>query len=199
MVASLPDISEFNLSLSEWKAWFLDTAALILSKCPDDGVVVFYQSDIKMDGIWVDKSYLCQKAAESVGSSLLWHKIACRTQVGSTTFGRPAYSHVLCFSKSARVSDQIGGIDVLPDVGEKTWQRGMGLQTCLVIAKFLATHTATHTVIHPFCGEGSMLAAANFMGLHAIGVERSAKRAEKARTLKITPDGRTWAEDRVQS
>lgn len=62
LVASMPDISEFtNYSLAEWKEWFTTTAALIMSRCPDDGVTVFYQSDIKYEGIWVDKAILYKK------------------------------------------------------------------------------------------------------------------------------------------
>ena len=38
LVASMPDISEFpKWSLEKWKEWFKSTAALIMSKTPDDG------------------------------------------------------------------------------------------------------------------------------------------------------------------
>ena len=50
MVASLPDISEFtNYTLEKWKIWFETTASLIMSRTPDDGVAIFYQSDIKYE------------------------------------------------------------------------------------------------------------------------------------------------------
>jgi len=99
-VASLPDISEFpQLSLNQWKEWFVTTAGLIFQNTSDEGVTIFFQSDIKWEGEWVDKAYLCQKAAEQQGSQLLWHKIICRSPAGTTTFGRPSYSHILCFSK----------------------------------------------------------------------------------------------------
>src|SRR5665648_409168 len=93
MVTSMPDISEFpGYSLNDWKAWFVQTASLVLSRCPSDGVTIFYQSDIKFEGTWVDKGYLCQKAVESLGHELLWHKIVCRSPAGIATFGRPSYS-----------------------------------------------------------------------------------------------------------
>src|SRR3989338_3702275 len=79
LVASLPDISEFNLSLDEWKKWFISTAELIMQKTPDNGVAVFYQSDIKLDGVWIDKGFLIQKAAENSGMNQIWHKIVCRS------------------------------------------------------------------------------------------------------------------------
>ncbi len=192
LVASLPDISEFSgTPLKEWKEWFTTTAALILSRCPDDGVSIFYQSDIKVDGTWVDKSYLCQKAAEAQGHELLWHKLICRVPPGTTTFGRPAYSHLLCFSKGVKATADKSTPDVLPELGDKVWERGMGLNACLLAARFIAEQTVTRKVVNPFCGQGSMLAAANHYGLEAMGIERSPKRAERARTLEILGEGST--------
>ena len=192
-VTSMPDISEFpGYSLNDWKTWFIQTAKLVLSRCASDGVTIFYQSDIKVNGTWVDKGYLCQQAAESLGHDLLWHKIICRSPAGIATFGRPSYSHMLCFSKELKVDISKSTADVIPDLGDKTWQRGMGLEACLIAAKFIAEQTTTKTMINPFCGEGSMLAAANTCGLDAIGIERSPKRAEKARTLKISKEKSGW-------
>jgi hypothetical protein len=193
LVASMPDISEFpGYTLAEWQNWFTNTAALILSRTPPEGVTIFYQSDIKFEGSWVDKSYLCQKAAEKNGDTLLWHKILCRIAPGQATFGRPGYSHLLCFSKGVRISLEKSSPDVIPDLGEKTWVRGMGLNACRLIAKFIAEQTTTKTLVHPFCGQGSMLAAANAYNLTAIGIERSEKRATAARTLQIDPQWKGW-------
>jgi len=184
-VASLPDISEFtNHTLAEWKSWFENTAQLILEKTDPNGVTIFYQSDIKHEGTWVDKAFLCQKVAEKLGHELLWHKIICRSPAGTISFGRPAYSHILCFSKKLRLDLSKSSADVIAEMGEKTWERGMGVNATSMIAKFISQQTQTKLVVNPFCGEGSMLLAANEMGLDAIGVERSPKRAEKARNLK---------------
>lgn len=189
LIASMPDISEFHgYTLAGWKEWFINTAKLVLSRTPDEGVTIFYQSDIKVDGVWVDKGYLCQKAAEALGHELIWHKIVCRIEPGKISFGRPAYSHILCFSQGVRIHD-LGKstADVIPEIGEKTWERGMGLEACVMIGKFIAEQTTTKTLVHPFCGQGSMIAVANALGLAAIGVERSPKRAEVARTLTVNP------------
>lgn len=187
LIASMPDISEFHgHTLASWKEWFTAAATLVLSRTPDEGVTVFYQSDIKVDGVWVDKGYLCQKAAEALGHELLWHKIICRIGPGKITFGRPAYSHILCFSKGVRIHDLGNSTpDVIPETGEKTWERGMGLEACLMIGKFIIEHTHTSTLVHPFCGQGAMLAVANKLGLATIGIERSPKRAELARILTV--------------
>lgn len=193
-IASLPDKSEFqSLTLNEWKKWFTDTAQLILHKTHPNGITIFYQSDILVEGTWVDKSYLIMKAAELENAELLFHKIICRTKPGIITFGRPAYSHLIAFSKNWRMpKERFSMPDVFPDIGEKTWERGMGLNACLGVADFLAQKTSTKTLINPFCGEGSMLAAANARNLHAIGIERSAKRAEKSQRLKLNEDETDW-------
>ena len=54
-VTSLPDLSEFpGKPIEEWKQWFIETARLILSRCPDDGVAIFYQTDLRKEGAWIE-------------------------------------------------------------------------------------------------------------------------------------------------
>ncbi len=193
VIASLPDISEFQgYTLPQWKEWFITTATLILNATPENGITIFYQSDIKHEGTWVDKGYLAQKAAEQAGIELIWHKIICRHVPGTITFGRPDYSHMLCFSKKVRPDLGKSTADVLPVIGDKTWERGMGLEACLMAARFIKEQTTSTTVVHPFCGEGGMLAAANAVGLDAIGIERSPKRAAKARELQVSITEKKW-------
>jgi len=193
-VASLPDKSEFpKFTLNDWKTWFGDTAELIIKKTPPEGIAIFYQSDIKVEGTWIDKSFLIMKAAERQNAELLFHKIICRTLPGILTLGRPAYSHLIGFSRNFRMPENCTLFaDVVPDIGEKTWQRGMGLNACLGIADFLEKKTTTKTLINPFCGEGSMLAAANARGLDAIGIERSPKRVQKAQHLQLDETETSW-------
>ena len=190
MITSMPDYSEFSsqdpaMSLEDWKSWFTRAASLVLSRCSDEGVTIFFQTDIKKDGTWVDKGYLCQKAAEELGHSLLWNKVVCRTAPGSVTYGRPSYSHMLCFSKNVRADVALSTMDVLPRAGETTWTRGMGLEACLAACRFVLESTATRTVVDPFCGHGTLLAVANSLGMDAIGVELGRKRANKARALTM--------------
>jgi hypothetical protein len=185
-VTSLPDRSEFpTLSVSEWKKWFVETAALVLSRTADDGVTIFYQSDIKHEGVWIDKGYLCQKAAEEQGHSLLWHKVVSRAPVGDVTWGRPGYSHLLCFSKNLKSDISKSSADILPKAGSVTWSRGMGIEACRFACKYILKNTSSHTVIDPFCGHGTVLVAANELGLDAMGVDISRKRAKRARTLQL--------------
>lgn len=185
-MTSLPDYSEFShLSLNEWKEWFVNAAKLVLASCPDDGITLFFQTDIKVEGAWVDKSFLCQQAAQAMGSELIAHKIICRLPAGTATQGRPSYSHLVCFSKKIRMNLSKASPDVLPIAGETTWARGMGVKACRLACEMILQNTQTRTIVDPFCGHGTVLAVANNMGLNAIGVELSRKRVKKAQNLKL--------------
>ncbi len=43
-------------------------------------------------------------------------------------------------------------------------------------------------ICDPFCGSGTALAAANHMGMHAVGVDLSAKKARHARVMRLYRD-----------
>ncbi len=186
LVTSLPDVSAFpGISLPDWRKWFVDAARWAVRATPDDGVSIFYQTDIKVDGAWVDKGALCQGAAELEGAQLLWHKIACRKPVGRAAYGRPAYSHILCYSRGVR--DRPAPYpDVLPAPEDKLlWSQAMSLEACRLCCRYVLSHTETRTIVDPFCGWGTVLAVANQLGLDAVGVEISHKRARKARNLRL--------------
>jgi hypothetical protein len=185
LVTSLPDHSELGLGVDGWRSWFARTAELCCRRVADDGVAIFFQTDVKHDGRWIDKGTIVSAAAERAKSHLLWHKIVCRVPPGRVTFGRPAYAHLLGFSRGLRLHPESSSADVLPSLGEMTWPRAMGVAACVAVADFLIAHTAARIVVDPFCGVGTMLAVANARGLDAVGVERSRKRAERARTLQI--------------
>jgi len=190
VVTSLPDASELPaLGLDGWRAWFEEVAALACVAAADPAVTIFYQTDVKRDGRWIDKGFLVQRAAERAGSTLLWHKVVCRVPPGATSFGRPAWAHLLCFSRALRLAPGQSSPDVLPRAGAMTWPRAMPVEACAAVARFLVAHTGCRTVVDPFCGLGTMLAVANAYGLDAVGVEQSPKRAERARGLIVEVDG----------
>jgi hypothetical protein len=188
VVTSLPDLSELPaLGPEGWRAWFVEAAALACAAVADEAVAVFYQTDVKRDGRWIDKAHLVLAGAERAGSHLLWHKVVCRAPAGTTTFGRPAYAHLLALSRGLRLPPGRSTPDVLPRLGEMTWARAMGREACEAVARFLVADTRCRVVVDPFCGLGTMLAVANAHGLDALGVERSPKRAERARHLVLGP------------
>ena len=183
IITSLPDTSELPaLGFDGWRSWFVDTVALACRAVADDAVTIFYQTDIKHDGRWVDKAHLVQCGADAAGSFALWHKIVCRVPPGAITFGRPAYAHCICVSRARRLDVGVSTPDVLPALGAMSWSRAMGAAACEMAVKFVKSIGAT-TVVDPFCGVGSALAAANAFELDAIGVEISRRRASRARRL----------------
>ena len=183
LLTSLPDVSELPLPFAAWRAWFIDAAAAVLRACPPEGAAIFYQTDIKQAGVWVDKAHLVQLAGERCATPLWWHKIACRKPAGTITFGRPNYAHLLCFGR-APLGEPDGAADVF-DTGAMTWSRAIGVQAGALACGFIRRRTPTRTVVDPFCGRGTALAIANAMGLHAVGVELSPKRCRVAAKLQV--------------
>ena len=180
VITSLPDVSEVSLGFEPWRAWFVRAARQIVQWVPDDGVAIFYQSDIRHEGAWVDKGFLVSMAADTEKATLLWHKIVCRKPPGAISSGRPTYSHMLCFSRSPRPNLTRPGPDVLADAGHMPWNRAMGETACKVACRFLRDETPTRVVVDPFCGEGTALAVANAFGFEAVGVDLSARRCRIA-------------------
>lgn len=186
VVTSLPDVSEMKpMRLDAWREWFVATVALVCARTAETAAAVFYQTDVKVDGRWVDKGHLVALGAERAGAACLFHKIVCRAPAGTATFGRPAYAHLLAFSRGLRLPVEESSADVLPGLGEMSWPRAMGTAACEEACRFLLRSTACRVVVDPFCGLGTALAVANAWGFDAVGVERSAKRAGKARELRF--------------
>ena len=186
VVTSLPDVSELpERGFEGWKAWFGEAARAVLRWVPDPGLVMFFQSDIRHGGVWVDKGYLVQRAAEAEGRTLLWHKVVCRVAPGTITHGRAGYSHLLCFSHAPREKISHPGPDVLPDAGHKPWSKAMGVSACRLACRFLKEETETRIVVDPFCGHGTALAVANLYGFEALGVELSTRKVRAARRLVL--------------
>jgi hypothetical protein len=188
VVTSLPDVSETrSLGFEAWRAWFVDVVALVCAKVADDAVAAFYQTDVLRDGRWVDKGHLVSLGAERAGSACMFHKVVCRVPAGTASYGRPGYAHLLAFSRTLRLPASEATPDVLPGLGQMTWSRAMGTAACEAVCRFLLRSTPCRVVVDPFCGLGTVLAVGNRLGLDGVGVERSARRAARARRLAIPP------------
>ncbi|MBX3228550.1 MAG: SAM-dependent methyltransferase [Labilithrix sp.] len=183
VITSLPDVSELPVAFDAWRAWFVAAARQILAWVPRDGCAVFYQSDVRHRGVWIDKGYLVLRAAEDAAVPLVWHKVVCRRPPGTIAAGRPSWSHMLCFGATAGLSQP--GPDVLADAGAMASPRAMGEAACRVAVRYLVENTPTRVVVDPYCGHGAVLAVANEMGLDAIGVDLSAKRCRAARSFEL--------------
>jgi len=189
VITSLPDMSEFpELDAAAWRAWFIEAARRVIRWAPPRGVAIFYQSDVRHQGVWIDKGYLVLRAAEEERASLVWHKIVCRSPVGTATFGRATYSHLICVAHEPRPTERRPSPDVLPSAGAAAWSRGMGTEACAVACRYVKDEVGATLVVNPFCGRGTVLAVANALGLDSLGVEKSGKRCRAARAAKVTPE-----------
>lgn len=188
VVTSLPDWSELRgTCLEDWKGWFVDAAALCMSATSDDGVAVFFQTDIRHEGLWIDKGDLIMSAARQADMGLLSHRIVCRAPAGTATQGRASYAHLLSFVRGTEHplrSDRTRRADVIADGGEVPGARAMGVNACVEACR-LVQATDARIVVDPFCGWGTVLAVANAMGLSAIGVDRSKRMCDSAQTLEV--------------
>jgi hypothetical protein len=192
VITSLPDLSELPGSdLTSWRAWFVDAARRVIRWVPAEGVAIFYQSDIRHHGAWIDKGFLVMRAAEDEGAGVVWHKIVCRKPPGTISFGRPSYSHMICVTRTPRGPGRQPGPDVLPDAGFMPWSKAMGVAACREACTYARDEVAARVVVDPFCGRGTVLAVANAMGLDAIGVDLGESRCRAARSLvvKLDPTG----------
>jgi hypothetical protein len=186
VITSLPDISELpGLTLAEYTHWFKARVTQILTWLPASGVAIFYQSDVKLNGVWLDKSYLVLAAAESTTSALLWRKVVCRKPAGIESLGRPGFTHMLALSRTVPRSTRVLGPDVLASAGTMSWSRAMGAAACHVACRYLRAESGTTVVVDPFCGRGDMLAVAESYGFSSVGIDISAKRCRAARSATL--------------
>lgn len=187
-VTSLPDVSEVNLGLEPWRAWFLEAVRAVIEAVPADRAAVFFQSDIRRDGRWVDKGALVVRAAEDAGAGVLFHKIVSRRPPGLVTTGRPGFTHLIAVSRELRCPGPLAIPDIIVDAGRQPWVRAMGIRAAAHAVRFARDEARAERIIDPFCGVGTVLAVANRLGLPAIGVELSVRRCALARELEVGAD-----------
>jgi hypothetical protein len=175
VITSLPDISELPaLSYNEWRVWFQAAAAKVLQAVSAESIAVFYQSDVRHRGLWVDKSEIVARAARETQSHLLFHKIVLRKEPGTITYGRASYSHLVAYSRTRLPQLAPGSIssDVL-FAGPLANAKVMSPNACLDACRY-----------DPFCGYGTVLAVANALGLDSLGVDLSARMCRRARAAR---------------
>lgn len=172
----LPDAAEVGVGVGAWSAWFQVWAHCCFRAV--DGPVAFVQTDRLLGGRWVSKPALIGRAADVCDRQLSWHKIALRRQPGAVSIHRPTYSHVLGYGRPGpRTPDVI-------ESGLILWRNGVGVEVALLIARWFHA-LGVETMVNPFCGHGTLLAAAEAVGLDAYGVDIDPARAAIARTSSI--------------
>jgi hypothetical protein len=184
-VTSLPDVSEVGLELNAWRHWFSRCVVQVIDAIEPSAAAVFFQSDIKRNGTWIDKGALVTRVAEDAGANVLFHKIVCRCPPGTITYGRPGYTHLIAVSRAFSCPEVLPIPDIIVDAGRQPWVRAMGIRAAAHAVRFVRDFVKSQTIFDPFCGVGTVLAVANTLGLHALGVEKSRKRAEQSRSLAV--------------
>lgn len=186
-VTSVPDVSEIGRTLPVWREWFLNAVRLVVDAVPDDSAALFFQSDIKRDGVWIDKGALVIRAAEDAGARVLFHKVVCRRPPGMLTHGRPGFTHLIAVSRQIKCPDILLIPDVIADAGRSLWVRAMGVRAAAHAVRFARDQVGAKLIFDPFCGVGTIPAVANALGLDALGVELSKKRCEQSREQTVKP------------
>ncbi|HEX2860794.1 MAG TPA: hypothetical protein VHN79_04110 [Lacunisphaera sp.] len=184
-MTSLPDVSEIGKALPAWREWFLQAVRLVVDVVPDDSAAVFFQSDIKRDGGWIDKGALVIRAAEDAGARVMFHKVICRRPPGMLTSGRPGFTHLIAVSRAMQCPDILPIPDVIADAGRILWVRAMGVRAAAHAVRFARDQAGARLIFDPFCGVGTIPAVANALGLDALGLELAKKRCEQSRTQTV--------------
>ncbi|MBL8679363.1 MAG: SAM-dependent methyltransferase [Myxococcales bacterium] len=186
VLTSMPDETDlFTVERSAWERWFVDAAELCVRAADSQGLAIFFQTDTKGGGRWLDKAALVREGAVRAGARCVFHWIALGDERAPRS--RAGYSHVLGYSVEATLDLAAPMRDVIAP-GDSTWTRGMSVTACRAACEAIVALTPTRTVIDPFCGHGTALAVANALGLDAIGVEYARRRAKRARSLTVSLD-----------
>lgn len=180
VVTSLPDAEETNMELSKWRQWFIDCVKTIAAKT--ETYAIFYQTDRKADGVLHSKAALVFKAAEMAGANVVWHKIVLRRQPGGVDLFRPGFTHLICVSKKGKSGKATA--DVF-ERGKMIYDNAMGLNAVRAALGFIKEVGKVSSVVDPFCGRGTILAAAEKMGMGAVGVDIDEKQCQYAREFSF--------------
>jgi hypothetical protein len=175
-VTGIPDLNEFgdNFDQGRYITLLNEIAKLILKKVKKDGYAIFIQTDRKINGQLIDKSYLLTHCAYECGFKLVWHKIVCQRDVGKKDLFRPTYSHFLCYTVHG--SPGAAFEDVLP-VGGKLYENATPYNAALSAADFLSKQIKKqknehpYDVVDPFIGQGTIGIAALQKGLSFLGID----------------------------
>lgn len=167
IVTGLPDAAELDdMALPDYEVWFNEAATLLVEAVTPTGGLVVCHTDRKHAGRWYDKSAAMHKAATRHGLLAIWHKIVLRRGVGKSDLHRPTYSHLQAFAALAKPGTTTP--DVI-DRGRVVYPNGMGVDATIVAVEWVRKFG--DPIVDPFCGHGTVLAVANSLGLHAIGVD----------------------------
>ncbi len=190
-ITGIPDLNELgeNFSQTDYLKLFSEIAQLIFKKVKKNGYAIFIQTDRKIDGKLIDKSYLLTNEAYKLGFKLVWHKIVCQRDVGKKDLFRPTYSHFLCYTING--SPGMAFEDVLP-VGGKLYENATPYNAAISAAEFLSKQIKKQKhdpsdlkfdVVDPFLGQGTIGAAVLQKGLSFLGIDIDSEQCRLSKGL----------------
>lgn len=182
VVTSPPDAAEVGMDVEEWRDWFALAVGACLNVTGERFPAVFYVTDRRHVGAICSKADQVLASAGSAGYHVLWHKIALRRSPGKLDLYRPTYSHVIAVGPPGT-----RGGKATPDVfdrGHVLYANGMGWAAATLAVEFVGKYaTRGVPVVNPYCGRGTVLAAAEAAGLPAIGIDNDPAQVEYARSV----------------
>jgi hypothetical protein len=182
IVTSLPDADDLQWTVARYERWFRQMALLCLSHVADAGICIFYQTDRRQGGRVFSKAAILIDLSREAGHRLLWHKIVLRRRPGVVDLYRPAYSHLLGFSRRLKPGR------ATPDVFEPDralHANGMHLEATRWAVRYAARQAGGRLLIDPFCGAGTVLAMAEHSFERVIGIDTDTRCVASARRLRL--------------
>lgn len=179
IITGIPDMDEVNMEEDQYIKWFEDVCDLIYKKVKKNEYCIFIQTDRKVNGKWIDKSFYLQKVANQNGINLLWHKIVLYRDVNSIYLQRPTYGHMLCFSY------QNGPGRQFPDViygKKKLYKNGTSIEPLNYVMN-LCNEKNIKLIIDPFAGYGTISFMAKKYNISSISIDIDDKCIQKIKEI----------------
>lgn len=184
VVTSPPDFSEVEgWEWERWRFWFAECVRVCITTAGENPAV-FYVTDRRDRGELTSKAEVVFSEARAAGRVLLWHKVALRSAVGVANTRRRGFSHLIAVGREGtrpgwpQVDYPHGAPDVF-DGGRQLWRNGMGEEAARVAVSYVAG-VGPGPVVNPFCGQGTVLAAATRRGLPAVGIDIEPEQCSRA-------------------
>lgn len=177
IVTSIPDLDETSFNKDNYINFFKNAVKLLFEKVKPREYIVLMQTDRKINGEWIDKSYLVNDVASDCKIKLLWHKIIKNRD--GTFIQRPTYTHLLAYSKYGTPGK------AFPDVlssGQHLYNNGSSPNATCYVMRFLQDK-GIYEILDPFCGMGTIPFIASLFKINSIGIDIDPKQCEYAKKI----------------
>lgn len=182
IITSLPDLSELQTDREGWENFTRAACEALIFSLKETGIIFFYQTDRKYQGITIDKKSFISNIFHSYGFETIMSKIVLKQAPETSNLFRPTFTNLFAFSKEIKSGKPT------PDViygGKMIYKNAMGFNACAVCLDFLKSkgYDSETVIVDPFCGQGSILKMANDAGFNSIGVDIDINQTKKAELL----------------